>query len=55
MTWQKYHLPTKKIISKRIITMTLEKYEPKQTGYFYLSFMMVTVARWPKIKDTKLQ
>jgi hypothetical protein len=47
-------LPQKKNISKRIITMTLEKYEPKQNGYFYLSFMMVTAARCPWIKDTKL-
>lgn len=45
----------KKIISKRIITTTLEKYEPEVNGYFYLSFMMVTAARCPNIKDTKLQ
>jgi hypothetical protein len=39
----------------RIINTTLEKHEPKENGSFYLSFMMVTIARCPKIKDTKLQ
>lgn len=53
MASYKYDLSPKE--KYRIINMTLEKYEPKENGCFYLKFMMVTVARCPKIKDTKLQ